>query len=83
MQLSYKFFCNKECEWFPCHSTPNPDEFNCLFCYCPLYPYEDCGGEYVMLDNGWKDCSGCLIPHEDYDYIVSKLVGYHNKQEEV
>ena len=81
--MSFKFFCNKECEWFPCHSTPNPDEFNCLFCYCPLYPYRDCGGEYTMLDNGWKDCSGCLIPHENYDYIVRKLVEYHKKQEEI
>jgi len=26
-----------------------------------------------MLDNGWKDCSNCTIPHFNYDYIVSKL----------
>lgn len=34
---SYRFFQNKECEYFPCHKTENEEEFNCLFCYCPLY----------------------------------------------
>ena len=32
----YKFFCHRECEYFPCHSTQHPEDFNCLFCYCPL-----------------------------------------------
>ena len=79
MQLSYKFFCNKECEWFPCHSTLNEEEFNCLFCYCPLYPDRNCGGEYAMLDNGWKDCSACLIPHENYQYIIKRLIENHQE----
>ena len=30
----YAYFCNRECEYFPCHPTDNPEEFNCLFCYC-------------------------------------------------
>ena len=75
--MSYKFFCNKECEWFPCHSTPNPDMFNCLFCYCPLIQYDDCGGDYVILDNGWKDCSNCMIPHENYEYIINQIIAHH------
>mgnify|MGYP000051950745 CR=1 FL=1 len=33
----YQFFCNRECEYFPCHKNADPDNFNCLFCYCPLY----------------------------------------------
>ena len=33
----YSFFCHKECEFFPCHETKDPENFNCLFCYCPLY----------------------------------------------
>lgn len=77
MQLenSYKFFQNKECEYFPCHKVvdDNLNGFNCLFCYCPLSPFGDCGGSYTILDNGWKDCSNCLIPHFNYDYIVEKL----------
>ncbi len=36
MSDNYKFFNHKECEFFPCHKTNNPNEFNCLFCYCPL-----------------------------------------------
>ena len=32
----YSFFCHKECEFFPCHETKDPENFNCLFCYCPL-----------------------------------------------
>lgn len=71
---SYRFFANKECEWYPCHSLAPGEELNCLFCYCPLSPYEDCGGNYVRLSNGWKDCSDCLLPHRDYDYVISKLV---------
>ncbi|MBQ8740856.1 MAG: hypothetical protein IJY79_04835 [Clostridia bacterium] len=31
------FFCNRECEYFPYYKTDNPDNFNCIFCYCPLY----------------------------------------------
>lgn len=70
----YNFFCNKECEYFPCHKTDDPEHFNCLFCYCPLYSMKDCGGRYRMLPNGLKDCSDCLIPHNNYDYVVKKLI---------
>ena len=71
--MSYNFFCNKECEYFPCHTTKDVDEFNCLFCYCPLYSLKDCGGGYATLPNGVKDCSGCTLPHYHYDYVVNKL----------
>lgn len=35
----------------------------------------DCGGIYVVLENGWKDCSRCFRPHEEdgYDYIINRL----------
>ncbi len=26
----YKFFCNRECEYFPCHKGVDPEHFNCL-----------------------------------------------------
>ena len=41
----YKFFQNRECEYFPCHEGADPETFSCLFCYCPLYALGDqCGG---------------------------------------
>lgn len=73
---NYKFFSNRQCEYFPCHNTLNPDEFNCIFCYCPLYAMgEECGGNYRYTQDGVKDCSGCDIPHikENYDMITQKL----------
>ena len=36
----FQFFSNSKCEYFPCHSTNDPENFNCLFCYCPLYALE-------------------------------------------
>ena len=71
-----RFFCNKECEYFPCHKTDSPEDFNCLFCYCPLYSMgENCGGNFTYIDNKIKDCSQCEIPHsaKNYDYIINKL----------
>ncbi len=73
--MSYRFFENKKCEYFPCHRYPQKD-FNCLFCYCPLYFIEDCGGDYDLLDDKIKDCTNCFLPHkpENYDYIIKKIV---------
>ena len=43
----YSYFQNKECEYFPCHAGANPENFSCLFCYCPLYALGDrCGGAF-------------------------------------
>ena len=72
----YAFFQNRDCEYFPCHETQHPENFNCLFCYCPLYALGSrCGGNFVWLDNGIKDCSNCLVPHGrgSYSYIMSKF----------
>ena len=42
---NYAFFQNKDCEYFPCHKCADAENFNCLFCYCPLYALGDeCGG---------------------------------------
>lgn len=71
----YRFFSHKDCEYFPCHATQQPEDFNCLFCYCPLYALGDkCGGNFTYLENGIKDCSRCLLPHkrDSYDYIIGK-----------
>jgi len=73
---NYKFSQNRACEYFPCHAVSDPDAFSCLFCYCPLYALGDrCGGNFRYLDNGIKDCSGCMIPHrrENYDRIMEHI----------
>lgn len=75
MENSYRFFCNKDCQYFPCHETDDPDNFNCLFCYCPLYALGDkCGGNFKYIGGVCKDCSNCKLPHnpKGYDYIVSR-----------
>lgn len=65
----YAFFQNRDCEYFPCHPTEHPENFNCLFCYCPLYALEkDCGGCFQFTSDGIKDCSACLFPHERENY---------------
>lgn len=69
----YSFFANRDCEYYPCHDVPEGTEFNCLFCYCPLYMLgEECGGSFTYLEDGSKDCSRCLLPHgrESYGYIT-------------
>ena len=73
---SYQYFQNKECEYFPCHKGADHENFNCLFCFCPLYALGDqCGGSFTYTEDGIKDCSGCLKPHraENYDKIMGKM----------
>ena len=73
---NYDFFQNRSCEYFPCHKGADSDNFNCLFCYCPLYALGDrCGGNFTYTESGIKDCSGCLIPHrrENYGKIMEKM----------
>ena len=71
---NYAYFANRECQYFPCHKTAaGKGEFNCLFCYCPLYALgERFGGNFTYTEAGIKDCSNCLLPHIDggYDYIT-------------
>ena len=73
--MNCKFFQNTACEYFPCHATGSVADFNCLFCYCPLYALgKRCGGQFTYLDNGVKDCSACDFPHrrENYDALVQR-----------
>ncbi len=70
---NYAFIQNRGCAYFPCHKTENSARFNCLFCYCPLYLVEDCGGNWVYTERGVKDCSNCLFPHYNYDGVIQKL----------
>lgn len=78
-EYSHRFFQNKSCEFFPCHSDIPEKEFSCLMCYCPLYLVPDCigvqEGKGIYLSNGVKDCSDCSIPHDrkNYDLMMSEL----------
>jgi len=72
----HSFFQHKDCEYFPCHKELKVEEFNCLFCFCPLYSLGDeCGGNFnYENDEGVKDCSNCVLPHRRnaYDYVIEK-----------
>ncbi|MCQ4636011.1 cysteine-rich small domain-containing protein [Anaerovorax odorimutans] len=82
------FFSHRDCEFFPCHKAADTEQFNCLFCYCPLYALGDeCGGNFNYTENGIKDCSDCTIPHSPggYEYIMknfSKIVELTKKDTE-
>lgn len=71
------FFQNRACEYFPCHKGIAEEDFNCLFCFCPLYALgKKCGGDCRYTPTGLKDCSACTFPHqkENYENILSR---YH------
>ena len=75
-ECRYSFTQHTACEFFPCHKTAHPEDFNCLFCYCPLYALGDrCGGNFRYIGDGIKDCSGCLRPHrrESYPAICKQM----------
>lgn len=90
----YAFFQNKECEYFPCHKGVREEDFNCLFCYCPLYMLgKACGGDFQYRENGVKDCKNCIRPHirDNYGTIIKGYgliqeqmhsVGYRNKNQQ-
>ena len=76
MENSYRFFENKACQYFPCHKLEG--DFNCLFCYCPLYNRKHCPGTHTYIEkNGRpiKVCTDCVFPHkpENYDIIIQFL----------
>ncbi len=71
----FSFFSHRKCEYFPCHKGADPENFNCLFCYCPLYALgRDCGGNFRYNEKGHKDCTGCQLPHkrQNYGYVTGK-----------
>ncbi len=73
----FNHFQNKECRYFPCHDTVSGEDFNCLFCYCPLYFIEDfeCGGLYTTTEDGIKDCSRCGRNHDkdSWKFVLARL----------
>lgn len=76
-EKNYTFVQNKKCEYFPCHKLNDDGEFNCLFCYCPLYLLgNQCGGNFSYTKNKIKNCSDCILPHiktKGYEFIQGKM----------
>ncbi len=73
MTGDHTFFQNRDCRYFPCHSGVDEAEFNCLFCYCPLYALgEECGGNFTYSDKGNKNCKNCARVHEKGGYDLVK-----------
>lgn len=72
MKNSHAWFSNKECRYYPCHKL---EEMNCLFCFCPLYWFPDCGGDYTRTAKGVKNCSRCIRPHQagGYDDLLAEV----------
>ena len=82
MSEYYKFFQNKKCEYFPCHKGIPEEDFNCLFCYCPLYTLgKSCGGNCEYLKNGIKSCINCGFPHhrKNYDKVTGRTKYYEDR----
>ncbi len=74
--LSHSFTQNRACEYFPCHGGVAARDFNCLFCYCPLYTLGTrCGGNFSYTAKGVKDCSNCAYPHrlENYKAVLARF----------
>ena len=71
-----RFFQNLECEYFPCHQGIRKEEFNCLFCYCPLYMLgKQCGGNCTYTEKGVKSCRDCTFPHQkgNYEQVIARF----------
>ncbi len=69
------FFQNRACKAFPCHRGVPEAEFNCLFCYCPLYALgERCGGNCRYTEAGNKSCVDCAFPHvrANYEKVLAR-----------
>ena len=72
----HSFTQNRQCAYFPCHAGVKASDFNCLFCYCPLYALgERCGGNISYTAKGVKDCSNCAFPHrrENYKAVLARF----------
>ncbi len=83
---SYAYFSHRDCEYFPCHPGAREEDFNCLFCYCPLYALgRDCGGSFRYTEKGLKDCSLCLLPHlkRNYGYVTGRYPDLVKRMEEM
>jgi len=78
----HDYFENHECKYYPCHRN---EHINCLFCYCPLYGFENCLGNPRYISKGdrqIKVCTDCTFPHERENYPrIIEFLAQKNKKE--
>lgn len=65
MKNSYKFFENLGCKYYPCHSGIKKGEFNCLYCFCPIF--------VVCKRHSKSGCEFCKVPHDKGSYKFMML----------
>ena len=46
-ECRYSFTQHTACEFFPCHKTAHPEDFNCLFCYCTRWAVTAAGASSI------------------------------------
>ena len=75
---SHRYFENRDCKYYPCHDMPKGEGVNCLFCYCPLYGFENCPGNHTYVERKGKmikTCVNCTFPHEKKNFdLITKLI---------
>jgi Zn-finger protein len=76
----------KDCNYYPCHDGIIEEEYQCEFCFCPIYPcnIEKTGGKIISGRDGSQiwDCSDCIIVHEKENFNKIKK-GLHNIIQEI
>ena len=76
-ECAYSFTQHRACEFFPCHKTSHPEDFNCLFCYCPLYTLgSHCGGniELICRADNILGIKATVMRQERIDAVVNASV---------
>ena len=76
MENSFRFFENRDCQYYPCHR--DIEHINCLFCYCPFYFLDTCPGTPEYMDREGSKirvCTNCNFPHEPENYpkVITEL----------
>ena len=66
--MKHCYFENRDCDYYPCHDA---EHINCMFCFCPLYPKEDCGGDFVMKDGEKRTAVPACVLMEKTAMIMS------------
>ena len=74
MENSYKYFKNTDCKYFPCHKGLS-DDFNCLFCYCPMYSMPNCPGSKTYIEKNGKKIKVCgVVKDETGEPVIGATV---------
>ena len=68
----------KNAEYFPCHKRADRDNFNCLFCYCPLYVLGIAAeGSFRIFPTGIR--TAVNVCTRIYGRIMKKITGRYSE----